>query len=226
MDIILFNSDPQDVDFYWIDKNRSFVLQKKDFKKDEENFVYHPLKAILDGSYSLGVKTKVPDLEFAIRVKEDILYRDKGNKIYFKIETKPENKITQVDKDFFVKAEVKLKMGVGRSARKLWNLYWFNLHYMSYNYPENPSDEDKKQIEDLTKKMCDDGLGCPRCRAHFIDWTKKKPIKDSYNSKEELITWYFDLHNDVNKRNGKTLFKKEESDKLYSTFRFNDMVND
>ena len=58
MDIILFNKDPNDVEFYWLDKNRTFILQKKDFKTND-NFSYHPLKAILKGSYSLALKPKL-----------------------------------------------------------------------------------------------------------------------------------------------------------------------
>lgn len=225
MDILLFDSEPIDIEFYWLEKNRTFVLQKKDFKKEDE-FCYHPLKAILDGSYSLVIKPKATNKTFGIRVGEDVLFKDTGLKVYFKIETKPENKITIIEKDFFVKAESKLKIGVGRSARKLWNLYWFNLHYLSYNYPDKPTEEQKKQIEKLTIKMTKDGLGCPRCRAHFIKWNKATPVVENHSSREQLLTWYLNLHNDVNKRNGKKIFSRAQADKLYQNFRFNDMVKD
>ena len=225
MDILLFNSEPLDIEFYWLEKNRTFVLQKKDFKKNDD-ISYHPLKAILDGSYSLVIKPKSINLTFGIRVGEDIIYKETGQKIYFKIDTKPSNKITKIEKDIFTKAETKLKIGVGRSARKLWNLYWFNLHYLSYNYPENPTGDQMKQIEELTIKMTKDGLGCPRCKAHFIQWNKSNPIQQNYSSKDSLIKWYLDLHNDVNKRNKKKLFTRQQADNTYQNFKFKNMVDD
>lgn len=225
MDILLFDSEPMEIEFYWLEKNRTFILQKKDFKKHDD-FSYHPLKAILDGSYSLVIKPKSDNKTFGIRVDEDILFKQTDSKVYFKIETKPEKKITSIDKDFFIKAEVKLKIGVSRSARKLWNLYWFNLHYLSYNYPENPSSENMKQIEELTDKMTKDGLGCPRCRAHFIQWNKSKPVNQNNSSREALVSWYLDLHNDVNRRNKKKLFTRQQSDNLYKNFNFKNMVSD
>ena len=223
MDILLFDSEPNDLDFYWIDKNRTFVLQKKDFKIDV-NFVYHPLKAILDGSYSLVLKPKLKNAIFGIRVGKEILFKQSGVKIYFKIETKPQNKITSIEKDIFIRDETKLKIGVRKTAIKLWNLYWYNLHYLSYNFPEIPTDEQKKQIKNLTDKMMKDGLSCPKCKAHFIQWNKLNPIKENCTSKELLINWYINLHNDVNKRNNKKIFTREEVNEIYSKFDFNDMV--
>ena len=229
MDIILFDyynlKYNDDVNFYWMDKNRTFVLQTKDYLKEENNAV-HPLKAHLDGEYSLEFKPKLKQIKFGVRVKDQILFEEKSNKVYFKISNSPELKITKLDKKYFQDKEYKIKTGVGKSARLLWNLYWYNLHYLSYNYPENPSDDDKNEISKLTSKMKKDGLACPRCRGHFIQWVKANPIENSYDSREKLILWYFNLHNDVNSRNKKTLFKREQSDKLYTTFRYDDMIKD
>ena len=47
---------------------------------------------------------------------------------------------------------LKIKIYKKRSI-KLWHLYWNSLHYLSYNYPEDPSLENKEQILNLINKM-------------------------------------------------------------------------
>lgn len=229
MDIILFDyyklKYNDDVNFYWMDKNRTFVLQKKDYIKEDNNAV-HNLKAHLDGEYSLEFKPNLKQIKFGIRVNGKILFEEISNKVYFKISNSPELQINKLEKKYFQEKEYKIKTGVGKSARQLWNLYWYNLHYLSYNYPENPTEEDKNEIFKLTSKMKKDGLACPRCRAHFIEWTKKNPIEKNNDSREKLILWYFNLHNEVNTTNKKLLFKRDQCDKLYTTFRYDDMIND
>ena len=227
MDIILHDyynlGTSHDINFYWMDKNRTFILKEKDYKKEGNNAV-HSLNGAFDGSYSITLK-KIKDIEFSIRVNNEILYNEKSNKIYFKIETKPQIKFSKLDKQHFIKNEYTLKKGVSKSSRKSWNLYWNSLHWLSFNYPEIPNENDKKQIANLTEKMIDNGLACPRCKMHFKLWNKKHPVIESYNSKENLIKWYIDLHNDVNMRNNKGIFTIEQIKDIYKDFDYNELIN-
>ena len=76
MDIILFDyyklKYNDDVNFYWMDKNRTFILQKKDYIKEDYNAV-HNLKAHLDGEYSLEFKPNLKQIKFGIRINGKIL---------------------------------------------------------------------------------------------------------------------------------------------------------
>ena len=36
-------------------------------------------------------------------------------------------------------------INVKKSAIKFWGLYWASLHYLSYIYPTNPTDEQKNK---------------------------------------------------------------------------------
>ena len=110
------------------------------------------------------------------------------------------------------------KLKVKKSAIKFWRLYWASLHYLSYIYPENPSDKQKEQIYKLIDKMKKDGILCKRCRGHFNIWCNNNDIKLFYNNRNNLINYFINLHNDVNKRNKKKIFDRKEVDILYNNY--------
>ena len=43
-------------------------------------------------------------------------------------------------------AHKKIREVQKKSAIKFWGLYWASLHYLSYIYPDDPSNEQKDQI--------------------------------------------------------------------------------
>jgi len=110
------------------------------------------------------------------------------------------------------------KLKIKRSAIKFWGLYWASLHYLSYIYPDNPSDTQKEQINKLIEKIKNDGLLCTRCRKHFNIWCNKYDIKLFYNNKNDLINYFINVHNDVNKRNKKRIVERKEVDLIYNYF--------
>ena len=224
MDIIVYNYYKLnlniDMSFYWFNKNRTFNLLHKDYKREGDNAI-HTLNAIIPGSYNIRLKSNnIKDISIGIRVKDNVLYKETSGNIYFKIEKDTEFKITKLDKQVFIKKVSNLKKGLNLSARKCWNLYWNSLHWLSFNYPISPSDEDKKQILQLTTKMTKNGLSCPICTRHFILWNKQNPIKNNYNSRDDLIKWYINLHNDVNKKKNKNVLTIEQVKEIYKDFDY------
>ena len=117
------------------------------------------------------------------------------------------------------------KLKVKKSAIKFWGLYWASLHYLSYIYPDNPSNEQKEQIYKLIEKMRNNGILCTRCRNHFNLWCNDNDIKLHYNNKNNLIDYFINLHNDVNKRNNKKLFSRNEVDLIYNNFDDKILIN-
>ena len=72
-----------------------------------------------------------------------------------------------------------------------------------------------KEFVLIIQKLCKN-LPCAYCSKHSTIYFQKndKKIKN-INSKEELKTFLFDFHNDVNKKTKKDLFKKENLE-IYS----------
>ena len=79
-----------------------------------------------------------------------------------------------------------------------YSLYWYNLHYLSVNYPDNPNENQKKEIINLFHNMITTGLTCPICRHHFDIFLKKKDLQEVLASKKNLVTFFLDCHNEVN----------------------------
>lgn len=109
-------------------------------------------------------------------------------------------------------------INVKKSAIKFWGLYWASLHYLSYIYPINPTDEQKEQVYKLIEIMKKNGILCERCRNHFIIWCSSNDIRSNYNSSDELINYFINLHNNVNERNKKRKFSRKEVDLIYNNF--------
>lgn len=108
-------------------------------------------------------------------------------------------------------AQKKLLQKQHRYSEKLfWNIYWYQLHMLTVQYPENPTKEDKDEIIHLLHAMHHGGIPCNMCKQHFILWKQLYPIELYLGSREKVIQYFINLHNDVNKRNGKKLFSRSD----------------
>jgi hypothetical protein len=76
---------------------------------------------------------------------------------------------------------------------------WHYLHVMSFNYPVNPTDEDKKHYKDFILNL-QYVLPCKYCRMNLTNNFKKKPIEMCHMENRETFSRYiYDLHELVNK---------------------------
>lgn len=90
---------------------------------------------------------------------------------------------------------------------------WTFLHAVSYTMPNKPTSAQRKQYNAFFERV-GDVLPCPKCSKHYKNfWNKSKP---DCSSKEKTINWLIDLHNDVNKRNGKPVMDRKEVDEMYN----------
>jgi hypothetical protein len=67
-------------------------------------------------------------------------------------------------------------------------------------------------------KVMVQGLPCDDCRYHYSEWIKSSPfiLPDNYTQINEYIKkWLFDLHNNINVRNGKAIFDYETLKESY-----------
>ena len=80
---------------------------------------------------------------------------------------------------------------------------WHYLHTMSFNYPVNPSEEDKKQYKEFIINL-QYVLPCKYCRQNLTNNFKVFPLKACHMKDRESFSKYvYKLHEMVNKLLGK-----------------------
>ena len=89
---------------------------------------------------------------------------------------------------------------------------WLFMHSISFQYPEYPTEEDKNNYKVFFESL-KNTIPCPKCREHYSENLKQKPIQ--LNSRDELIQWVIDIHNEVNEKNSKKIYSRQEVEKLY-----------
>lgn len=76
---------------------------------------------------------------------------------------------------------------------------WHFLHTMSFNYPVNPSPEDKKHYRDYVLNLRY-VLPCKYCRINLTNNLKKKPLQMCHMANRDTFSRYiYELHETVNK---------------------------
>ena len=81
---------------------------------------------------------------------------------------------------------------------------WLMLHTISFNYPVNPSEEQKKDYYKYFKNL-QNVLPCRYCRENLAKNLKThKLTKAVMKNRESLSIWVYELHEMINKMLGKT----------------------
>lgn len=95
------------------------------------------------------------------------------------------------------------------NKRNYWGpLLWESINTIVREYPENPTAEDRQNFK-LFFQSLGDVLPCPECRKHYAGHLKNMSLDDAVNSRDSLINFIIDLHNEVNKATGKSVMKRE-----------------
>ena len=83
---------------------------------------------------------------------------------------------------------------------KIWGpAMWHYLHTMSFNYPVNPTTENKKQYRDFVLNL-KNVLPCKYCRTNLANNFKKKPIQMCHmKSRDTFSRYIYELHETVNR---------------------------
>ena len=97
---------------------------------------------------------------------------------------------------------------------------WYLLHKISYNYEQNPSNEDKsfflKYVSTVVRI-----IPCPYCANHLFTAMQNDRLYLNLENKQLLIDWFKNLHNNINVSNGKRIYTGFELDMLYENVSFN-----
>lgn len=82
---------------------------------------------------------------------------------------------------------------------------WEGSHCITFNYPHNPTDEDKQHYKAYFESLCY-VLPCGECRRHYKTNLYENPetmLRDKdLESRESLTLWWFNFHRGVSKMLG------------------------
>jgi hypothetical protein len=108
----------------------------------------------------------------------------------------------------------------------IWGKHaWIFLHSVTFNYPDNPSEEHKEAIYDMLMSLRYI-LPCLTCQLNFRNHIKKHPLSDKVLScKENLVKWMIDVHNIVNEQNGKSKQSYNDVIDYYKKLYGGDVIN-
>jgi hypothetical protein len=80
---------------------------------------------------------------------------------------------------------------------------WHSLHTMSFNYPVEPTNDDKKHYKEFVENL-KYVLPCKYCRINLTNNLKLYPIKECHMKNRETFSKYiYNLHEVINKMLGK-----------------------
>ena len=103
---------------------------------------------------------------------------------------------------------------------------WHFLHTMSFNYPINPTVEDKKNYSNFIYNLRY-VLPCKYCRMNLKENFKKKPLTlDTMECRETFSRYIYDLHEHINTMlNKKSGLSYEDVQERYEHFRARCLAN-
>ena len=86
---------------------------------------------------------------------------------------------------------------------------WIFLHTISMNYPKEPTEENKQTYYQFFKGL-EDILPCEKCAYNYSNNLQKHPLEESLESRDSLVRWLIQIHNEVNKETGKPPYTYEQ----------------
>ena len=103
----------------------------------------------------------------------------------------------------------------------LWGFEaWTFLHIITFNYSLNPNFQEKKNYYQFFKNI-GNVLPCSDCQIHYNKIFKYIDIKLFLENRYGLIWWLYVIHNLINKKINKQIYKFENLIKKYHTFNQN-----
>jgi hypothetical protein len=87
---------------------------------------------------------------------------------------------------------------------------WKFIHFVTMGYPNYPTESIKKKYYDYFHSL-KNVIPCSICATHFAENLETLPLDDNVlSSKENLVRWGINIHNIVNKKNGKKEYTYDE----------------
>ena len=109
------------------------------------------------------------------------------------------------------------EMSIESWGPKIWSI----LHITSFSYPSEPTVHDKHIMYNFYHSL-KHLLPCPRCKTHFaesLQYHMNDVECETLQSRRNLSYYVVELHNEVNKRNGKEEWSYERAEGHYCADR-------
>ncbi len=88
---------------------------------------------------------------------------------------------------------------------------WKALHMISVGYPNEPSDEQKKNYRRFFENF-HQVIPCSICSNNYKKHLKELPItNETMKNRQNLAKWVIDVHNIVNKEHGKPIMEPDDA---------------
>lgn len=100
-------------------------------------------------------------------------------------------------------------MTSGSIDPKVWGPHgWIFLHSITQGYPRTPTKANKEIMRDFFKTL-PEVLPCSTCGDSLREHMRKYPLTNKeLLSRERLMNWLVNIHNEVNKQLGKRIRKR------------------
>ena len=94
---------------------------------------------------------------------------------------------------------------------KKWGKHgWIFLHYVTFNYPINPTQQDIDNYYDFFYSL-KFVLPCEICKKHFSNNLLKHNLIGALKTRNTLIRWLIDIHNNINYELGKPILSYDKA---------------
>jgi len=88
---------------------------------------------------------------------------------------------------------------------------WKALHLISFAYPNDPTEKQKKTYKSFFETFYG-VLPCSICSNNYKKHLEEIPLtNDVMKNRDSLVKWVIDIHNLVNKENGKPIYSYEKA---------------
>jgi hypothetical protein len=99
---------------------------------------------------------------------------------------------------------------------EIWGPHlWFIMHLISFEYPERPTEMDKRIYHDFYTSL-KDVIPCEMCKKHYRDHITKYPLTPHLDTRDTLVKWVIQVHNFVNASLGKPMLNIQQVMEIYS----------
>ena len=88
-------------------------------------------------------------------------------------------------------------------------ILWTSMHIVTMGYSPVPTEQEKQGAINYFESLAY-MIPCPICRIHYKEHLKKHPVKEAVSSRNDLIMWVFNVHNEVNKQLEKPVITIEQ----------------
>jgi hypothetical protein len=86
---------------------------------------------------------------------------------------------------------------------EIWGpFFWTTMHIVSLGYNPQPTPKEQQAAIKFYESLAYT-IPCPVCREHYSHFLEKMPIAQAVGSRDDLVLWVFNVHNNVNAQLGK-----------------------